>query len=52
MKLRGRQRALQNFARNKVGKFLDALGESTPYKIERELRSQPRGLTMIISKKQ
>lgn len=51
MKLRGRQKALQGFAREKIKKFLDALEESIPIKTERELKKQPRGLTMIISKK-
>jgi len=51
MKLRGRQKALQGFAREKIKKFLDALEKSTPIKTERELKKQPRGLTMIISKK-
>lgn len=51
MKLRGRQKALQGFAREKIKKFLEVLEKSTSIKIERELKKQPRGLTMIISKK-
>jgi len=51
MKLRGRQKALQGFAREKIKKFLEALEKSIPIKTERELKKQPRGLTMIISKK-
>jgi len=51
MKLRGRQKALQGFAREKIRKFLEALEKSTPIKTEKELKRQPRGLTMIISKK-
>ncbi len=51
MKLRGRQKALQGFAREKIKKFLEILEKSTPIKIERELKKQPRGLTMIIFKK-
>lgn len=51
MKLRGRQKALQGFARQKVKKFLEALEKSIPIKTERELKKEPRGLTMIISKK-
>jgi len=51
MKLRGRQKALQGFAREKIKKFLEILEKSIPIKTEKELKKQPRGLTMIISKK-
>ncbi len=48
--LRGRQKALGDFAKEKVGKFLEILKNTTPIKIERELKRESRGLTMIISK--
>jgi len=48
--LRGREKAFQDFAKEKVGKFLDILKEMVPIKIERELKREPRGLTMIITK--
>jgi len=51
MRLRGREKAHQEFAREKIKKFLEALEKSTPIKIERELKRQARGLTMIVSKK-
>ncbi len=51
MRLRGREKAHQSFAREKVKKFLENLEKTTPIKIERELRRQPRGLTIIISKR-
>ena len=51
MRLRGREKAHQDFAREKIKKFLEVLEESTPIKVERELKKQARGLTMIISKK-
>lgn len=51
MRLRGREKALQGFAREKIKKFLEILEKSIPIKIERELKKQPRGLTMIISKR-
>jgi len=51
MKLRGREKALQGFAKEKIKKFLEILEKSLPIKIERELQKKPRGLTMIISKK-
>ena len=49
MRLRGRERALQGFAREKINKFVEILEKLIPIKIERELKKQPRGLTMIIS---
>ena len=52
MNLRGRERALQNFAKGKIAQFLKTLEERVPYKIERELKKEPRGLTIIISKDQ
>ncbi len=48
--LRGRERALQNFAREKINKFIEILKGITPIKIEREIKKESRGLTMIISK--
>jgi len=51
MKLRGRQKALQGFAREKIKKFLETLEKLIPIKTERELKKEPRGLTMIISRK-
>jgi translation initiation factor IF-3 len=51
MKLRGREKALQEFAKEKIKKFLEVLEKSFPIKIEKELQKKPRGLTMIISKK-
>ena len=51
MRLRGRERALKEFAQEKIKKFLEIVNELIPIKIERELRKQPRGLTVIVSKK-
>jgi len=48
--LRGRQKALQDYGREKVEKFLEVLKETTAVKIEKELKREPRGFTMIISK--
>lgn len=50
MRLRGREKALTDFAKQKINKFLTVLQGLTPYKIERELKKDMRGLTMIISK--
>ncbi len=50
MRLRGREKALIDHAREKTEKFLESLKEITPYKIEREIKKESRGLTVIISK--
>ena len=50
MVLRGREKALGNFAREKINKFLEILQSLIPYKVERELKREPRGFSMIISK--
>mgnify|MGYP001566356739 CR=1 FL=1 len=48
--LRGREKALGNFAKEKVNKFLEVLQAMAPYKVERELKREPKGFSMIISK--
>ncbi len=48
--LRGREKALGDFAKEKMNKFLETLKNLVPIKVERELKREPRGLTMIISK--
>ena len=48
--LRGRERALQDFAKEKMEKFLEILKGIVLIKIERELKREPRGFTMIITK--
>ncbi len=50
MRLVGRQKALQDFARGKIDKFLEILKNIIPIKIEKELKREMRGLTIIISK--
>jgi len=50
LRLRGREKALDGFAREKVAKFVEALKSLTPIKIEKELKREPRCLSMIISK--
>lgn len=51
MPLRGREKAHQDFAREKIRKFLEILEKLVPIKVERELKREFRGLTMIIAKK-
>lgn len=50
MKLKGRERALENFAKEKINKFLEILKNFVPIKTEKELKREARGLTMIILK--
>ncbi len=51
MVLRGRELALQGFAREKVHKFLENLNKLVPIKVEKELKKEFKRLTMIISRK-
>ncbi|HUW71661.1 MAG TPA: translation initiation factor IF-3 [Candidatus Humimicrobiaceae bacterium] len=50
MVLRGREKALGDFAKGKISQFLEVLGKLVPIKIERELKRESRGFTMIIAK--
>lgn len=50
MRLKGREKAMGDFAKEKINKFLETLQGLMPYKIERDLKRDPRGLTMIIVK--
>jgi translation initiation factor IF-3 len=49
--LRGRQKALEGVAREKLEEFLKMLGEKVELKIEKELGKEPRGLTVTVIKK-
>jgi translation initiation factor IF-3 len=51
MPLRGREKGLSEFAKGKVNQFLEILEKIVPIKIERELKREMRGLTMIVTKK-
>ena len=48
--LRGRERNLQDYAKAKVEKFLEILKEIIPIKVERELKKEARGFSIIIFK--
>jgi len=48
--LRGRQKRLGDFGKEKIKKFLEILETTTTFKVERELKREARGLTIIISK--
>lgn len=51
MKLRGREKALESHAREKMQRFLNAVGGEVPHKIDREVKLEPRGLSVVISRK-
>jgi len=48
--LRGREKALAEFAKGKISQFLEILNKEIPVKIERELKRDPRGFSMVIAK--
>jgi len=50
MILRGREKAHQDFAKDKISQFLDILEKQVHFKVERELKRESRGFTIIISK--
>jgi len=50
MRLRGREKSFGQLTREKMNKFLEILKGSIAIKIDRELKREPRGLTIIISK--
>lgn len=50
LRLRGREKALQDFARKKMQTFLELLKSRISYKVERGVKKEPRGLTLIIVK--
>jgi len=49
--LRGREKALGDYAKKRIQKFLDMLKESVSIKAEKELKRGPRGFTMIIGQR-
>ena len=50
LRLRGREKAHQDMAREKIKKFVEELNNLIPVKTEREIKKEPRGLVTIISK--
>ncbi len=50
LRLRGREKALQGFGKEKITKLMDILGKITPIKVEKGIMKEPRGFSMIISK--
>jgi len=51
LRLRGRQKALLGHAREKIAKFMEQLNALVPVRTERDMKLEPRGLTMVITKK-
>lgn len=51
LRLRGRQKALLDHAREKILKFTEQLTILIPIRTERDMKLEPRGLTMVITKK-
>ena len=51
MFLKGREKAMGELARKKVLFFLENTDKLIPIKTERELKREPKGFTMIISRK-
>jgi translation initiation factor IF-3 len=50
MRLKGREKALLSFAKDKLNNFLGSLKEQIPIKVEKEIKRETRGLTTIIAK--
>lgn len=51
MRLRGREKAHPDFAKEKIEKFIEIIEEELPVKIEGQIRKEPKGLTLIITKR-
>ena len=51
LRLRGREKQLSDFGIKKVNKLIEVLKTKMDIKIERELKKEPKGLSMIIGKK-
>lgn len=50
LRLRGRQNALEGYAREKIEKFIQILGSRISIKKETELKKEPRGLAIMVVK--
>lgn len=50
MRLKGREKAHKDFAKEKIDKFIELVNQTIPVKVERDLKKQPRGFTIIITK--
>lgn len=50
MVLRGREKYMGDFPKQRMKLFLDIMAKRVPIKIERDLKMESRGLTMIIDR--
>lgn len=50
MILKGREKTHEDFAKEKINNFLEILKKQVSFKIERELKKEPKGFTMILTK--
>ena len=50
MILRGREKRLSGFAKEKMSQFIEDLGKKIPIKTEGQLKRKPRGFSITISK--
>jgi len=50
MRLFGREKAHQDLAREKIKKFIEMVDKKIPVRTNRELKKEPRGYTIIITK--
>jgi translation initiation factor IF-3 len=51
LRLKGREKYMSDFGKQKMDKFIEKIKEKMEIKIERELKKEPKGLSMTISKK-
>jgi len=51
MRLRGRERGMEDFAKKKMQFFVDTTNTLIAIKTEREIKREPKGFSMIIAKK-
>lgn len=49
--LRGREKAMGDFAKKKMEGFIEIMNNILEIKVEKEIKREPRGFSMIISKK-
>jgi translation initiation factor IF-3 len=48
--LRGRENALKDTAKEKMRKYVEMIKEDLDIEIEKEIKKEPRGLTMTLTK--
>lgn len=50
MRLKGREKAHADLAKEKIERFINSINEVIPVKTERDIKKQPRGFTTIITR--